>query len=302
VLNLIIKLLAVVLAVLLWFNVITEKQYEYQLTLPITDYELPSNLAPVTALPESLSIKVLAEGKELLRSDWKQAGLRVKATRLVRGLNTIEFNLETVSLVRPDNITVLDIPVTMPATVRIDRVDSTLVPVASRLTVVPNSNYMVVTGSQRIAPPNVWVIGPLQTLGHIDSVLTRQKILDGAKEPVRAQLELEVPQFASVRLAQDSVMVWVAVDKIRERVFDNVPVEVRPDGIIRRPVIDPGQVTVTIRGPAAVVDTLSASDIDIFVAPAKGDTAQDLRPQLHLPDNITAVQITPDTIRVSISP
>lgn len=301
VLNIIIKLLAVVLAIFLWFNVITEKQYEYELKLPITDYELPSTLAPVSPLPESLSVKVLAEGKQLLRSDWKRAGLRVKATRLIRGQNTIDFNLETVSLVRSENVTLLDIPVTMPVVVRLDRLDSTLVPVASRLAVIPDDDYMVITGSEKVTPPNVWVIGPVQTLGRIDSVYTEQKILDGAKEPVRAELKLEAPDLLSVRLRQDSVTAWVAVDKVKEREFDGVPVAVLPDAIIRRPVVDPGRITVVVRGPVSVIDTLASDDISVAVQAAGDGKGEYLKPQVQLPQNVTLVHMSPDSVRVIFS-
>lgn len=302
VLNIILKLLAVALAILLWFNVITEKQYEYELKLPISDFELPSTLVPVTPLPESLSVKVLAEGKQLLRSDWKHAGLRIKATRFVRGQNTVDFNLETVSLVRSENVTLLDIPVTTPAVVRLDRLDSVYVPVASRLAVIPNDDYMVVTGSEQVTPPGVWVIGPVQTLRGIDSIFTEQKILDGTDKPVRAELKLEIPDQISVRLAQDSVTALVAVDKVREREFHNIPVAVRPEGTVRRQVVDPGRVAITIRGPAAVIDTLSADDVDIFVEPVGDGKGQYLKPQAQLPPNVTSVRITPDSVRVIVSP
>jgi len=302
VLNIIIKLLAVLLAILLWFNVITEKQYDYELKLPITDYELPSNLAPITPLPESLSVKVLAEGKQLLRSDWKHAGLRIKATRMVRGQNTIDFNLETVSLVRADNVTLLDIPVIMPVIVRLDRIDSTLIPVASRLAVIPDKEYMVIAGSERVTPSNVWVIGPVQTLGRIDSVYTEQKILDGAEEPVMAELKLETPDQQSVQLRQDSVTALVRVDKIKEREFVGIPVAVIPDGITRRPVVDPGRVTVTVRGPVSLVDTLAADDINVAVSVAGDGRGEYLKPQVQLPQNVSVIRVSPDSVRVIVSP
>ncbi len=302
VLNIIIKLLAVVLAILLWFNVITEKQYEYELKLPITDYELPSSLAPISPLPESLSVKVLAEGKQLLRSDWKHAGLRVKGTRMVRGQNTIDFNLETVSLVRSENVTLLDIPVTMPVVVRLDRIDSTLIPVASRLAVIPGDDYMVLGGSEKVTPPNIWVVGPVQVLGRIDSVYTEQKILDGAEEPVRAELKLELPDQPSVQLRQDSVTAWVGVDKVKEREFVGIPVAVLPDGITRRPVVDPGRVTVTIRGPISIVDTLASDDINVAVSAAGDGRGEYLKPQVELPQNVKLVRISPDSVRVIFSP
>ena len=87
-LNIIIKLIAVVLAVFLWFNVVTQKQYEYDLTLAVTDVELPPSLGAVNPFPDSLTIRIIAEGKKLLQDDWKEAGLRIKAGRLRRGQPT----------------------------------------------------------------------------------------------------------------------------------------------------------------------------------------------------------------------
>jgi len=298
-LNIIIKLLAVLLAVLLWFNVITEKQYEHELTLPITDIEFASALAPVSDLPDSLTIKVLAEGKRLLRSDWKHAGLRIKATRLSRGVNKLDLNLETVSLIRADNITLLDIPDVSPVTVRMDRIDSTLKPVASRLAVVPDDGYMIVSGRNAVSPRHVVTIGPRQSLNQIDSIYTEQKVFDEVREAVSATLVLENPRPRSIILRSDSVEVGVVVEKIRRKELKEIPIEARGGA---RPIVDPQHLTITVEGPESLIDSISAANISAVVTSFEMKQDGYVRPTVLLPENVTAVGMRPDSVRIIAAP
>jgi len=80
ILNVVVKLTALLLAFLLWFNVITEKQYEHEVRLPVTSFEFPPNLGAVTALPDSLNVKVASEGKKLLRTTGSRPGCGLKAS------------------------------------------------------------------------------------------------------------------------------------------------------------------------------------------------------------------------------
>ena len=75
-LNILIKILAILLAILLWFYVVSQKDYEYELTLPVTEVDYPAGLGLVEGMPDSLSIKIFAEGQKLLSNNWKRAGLK----------------------------------------------------------------------------------------------------------------------------------------------------------------------------------------------------------------------------------
>lgn len=302
VLNIIIKLTALALAVLLWFNVITNKQYEHQLTLAVTDVELPVNLGLVTKLPDSLTVSVMAEGKKLLRSDWKKAGLRIKAGRLKRGINNLELSSETVSLVRSEEVNLLGLPGAQPVVVQLDRIDSVFVPVASRLAVLPEDGYMTIDGQGSVSPLLTQVIGPGLLLQQIDSIYTEQKILDGITESVHMTIRLEKPKDWDLVLGRDSATIEVAVDKIRQKQFEQIPVRI---GRVRsgvRPIVDPDRVNVTVEGPASLIDSLGERQIVVSVTPS-GDISDGYAvPQVVLPPNFTPVEVSPDSIRILISP
>jgi hypothetical protein len=300
-LNLIIKLVAVLLAVFLWFNVMTQKQYEHELTLAVSDIELPAALGIVTPFPDSMVVKVLAEGKKLLRDDWKEAGLRIKANRLKRGLNSLELNLETVALIRSEDVTLLELPGAVPFTVQLDRLDSMLIPVASRLAVIPRDEYMIIEGRGGISPLQTQVIGPGLLLKRIDSIYTEQKIVDDIEEPVQLTLALEIPEAAKISLAHDSATVEVAVDRIERKRYEEIPVIV---GVGRgsRVIVDPDRVTIDIDGPESLLDSLSEKQIQIRVDPPRTVTDGYIIPQIILPPNFTAAGLTPDSIRILVSP
>jgi len=65
--NLWVKLAAVVLAVLLWFHVATEKVYQHQYALPLTQVDIDENLVLTEPYPDSITVLVSASGKVLLR-------------------------------------------------------------------------------------------------------------------------------------------------------------------------------------------------------------------------------------------
>jgi hypothetical protein len=302
VLNILIKVVALFLAVLLWFNVITEKQYEYEINLPVTSVELPAGMSAVTPFPDSLMVKVLAEGKKLLRNDWKQAGLRIKATRLRRGINVLELNLETVSLIRSEHITLLELLNAAPVNVHLDRADSALKPIASRLTVLPQREHMIVAGKGSVFPPKVKAFGPSGVLGGIDSIYTETRTLDGIENSVSVPLGLIIPDSLEVTLSQDSVVIEVVVDQILHKKYAGIPVVVASGSAAGRVMIVPDRVTVEINGPETLFEPLSEKDIRVRAIPPKNGKSGYVRPQITLPPNFSVASVTPDSLRITISP
>ncbi len=301
VLNIVIKFIAVILAIFLWFNVITQKQYEHELTLKVTVVELPAALGAVTPFPDSLTIRVMAEGKKLLRSDWKKAGLRIKANRLRQGINHLGLDLETVALVRPEGISLLDFPDAEPMTVRLDRLDSMLIPVASRMAVVTNEGYMIISGEETISPLSTMAVGPASLIKSVDSIYTEQKIIDDIEETVTLTLALEVPAGMEISLAHDSAAIEIPVDKIRRKQFENIPV-LTSTARGGRVIVDPDRLKVDIEGPASLIDSLGENQIKISVTAPPGVTGGYFIPIIKLPANCSTVSITPDSVRLLVSP
>lgn len=300
VLNTLIMIIALLLAVLLWFNAVAKKEYEYELTLPVTGVDFPPGLGPVTPLPESLHVRLLATGKKLLHSDWKRSGLHIKAMRLRRGANTLDLNLETVSLTHSDNVTLLDLSGMTAVPIYLDRIEPTTKPIAARLTVKPADGYITITGQDRLDPSRVAVIGPEILLKQIDSIYTEQRIIDQATSSVEISLALEEPSGMPVKLASDSTVVTVKLDKKKTRRIDNLPIVAAIDVPSKEKItFVPDHISIEIEGPQTIIDTLSSSYFKIRLTgnPAAGY----VRPEVFMPPVCRFVRMIPDSVEIQVS-
>ncbi|MEE9442524.1 MAG: CdaR family protein [candidate division Zixibacteria bacterium] len=301
-LNIVIKLAALLLAVLLWFNVVSQKQYEYDISLPLKVFEFPDDLAAITAWPESLTVKVQADGSILLRNDWKEDGLRLRGGRLKRGYNNFIYNLETIALVRSEGISLLEIVNSPEARVQLDRVDSAYRPIASLLAVVPDEDYMVVKGTLSIEPSEVMITGPASVLRQIDSVFTEAKIIDNVDEPVSYNAKLEVSSDAQITFGHDSATVNINIDRILSRRIDSVQVSIEKAINDKTIILDPATISLVVSGPESYFDSLVTSSLTAQIDLPTDALAGYAVPQVDLPPNFSIVKIIPDSIRVVITP
>ena len=61
------KIVAVVMALLLWFHVATEKVYEYTKSFPVEMSNVPEGLVLAREVPKEIQVKIQGKGKELLK-------------------------------------------------------------------------------------------------------------------------------------------------------------------------------------------------------------------------------------------
>ena len=102
------KITALVLGLLLWFHVATEKTYNYQLPLPVEEVSLEKGLALSQAPPDSIVAVVSATGKQLLRQKWRERGLRIIATQFSAGRHELQLTTSNTFLISPSADVSLD--------------------------------------------------------------------------------------------------------------------------------------------------------------------------------------------------
>lgn len=300
--NILLKITAVLLAVLLWFHVVSKKQYEYDITLPVTQFDLPTGVGPVSGFPDSLAVRVLADGKRLMRNDWKKAGLKIKGARLRRGINSLDLNLETVSLVRAENVTLQELPGAGTITVQLDRLDTLDAPIAARITVAPERGAMYITGAVNLTPNKTRIIGPASLLDQIDSIFTEPIILQNGDSVHNIYLKLQPPAEAGLRLLTDSILARVSFERAVTRRFEPLPVVLGRNATGGEAVFEPDRVAVDLRCPEAISDTLSSSAVRVRVHNDGGIREGYLKVEVSYPRQCTLIRVVPDSVRVRISP
>jgi len=255
------KVLALILGLLLWFHVATDKVYHHRVTLPVSEITLDKDLALSQAPPDSVSVSVSASGKQLIQQSWQKEGIRINATGLPAGRHQLNLTTGNSFLVGATDLVTLE-SVVSPASIelRIDRQSNRSLPVTTDIETVPDEGFAVKQVSTP-EPSEVLVYGPRSLLRSFNTVVTEHRELTGLRNDISLKLALRQPIGYGVRLEPDSVEINIQVVPVRTRVVEDVPIVVfnRPEGIALS--LEPSEVDVTITGPPTVVDSLDPATI-----------------------------------------
>jgi hypothetical protein len=259
--NLTLKIVALILGLLLWFHVATEKTYVYQVRLPISVINLDDDLSLVRFPVDSVTVVVSASGKQLLRSKWREDGLRINAVAFAAGRHQMNLTPANISLVTGANLISLD-EVISPSVLElyIDRTSEVMLPVEADLVTAADDGFAVAS----ISPPQpaqVKVVGPRSVLGGFKTVFTEHKEMTGLRNSLELALPLASPPGHGIELEPDSVILKVQVVPIRTRVFDSIPVVLYNVPVDQPMVARPQHVTVVLTGPPDDIDSLDPSAV-----------------------------------------
>jgi len=296
--NLWVKLAAVVLAVLLWFHVATEKVYQHQYALPLTQVDIDENLVLTEPYPDSITVLVSASGKVLLRTDWKKRGLRLVADRSHSGRFKVDVSSTNLSLVNADKVSLIDVISPREIYFICDRKADKELPVKSRLVVVPDEGYAVYD-SDSLVPNVVSVSGSNRQIAAMEFVETEELVLDNARNSFSKKLALSSNDVYGITFDPDSVTVYVTIGPVRRKVFPGVEVSLINAPLLKKFDITPSVVEVQVSGQAESIDSLTAGKISVIADYILTDSGGYIPVQVVLPPTISLIGKSVDSVKIS---
>ena len=293
------KIIALILGFLIWFHVVTEKEYSYELKMPVTGITLKEGLTLSKKPPDSLLVSVSATGKQLLRKKWRQAGLRIDAS---------QFNVGRYEIVpTPSNTSLQDVAshvtlanIVLPTTfqLQIDEEDSSQISVTPDIEVVADEGFAV-DYPINVTPSQVEIIGPGSLLQRFQTVFTEQKKFTGLKNNVIITVPLVPPAGYGISLDPDSVILSIKVIPVKTRVYEDLPVVVFNAPPDRSYTLVPPTVTVELTGPPSDIDLLNRKALTVSVdykllsnngfAPVKIDCPSNFRVKKSSADSVQVI-------------
>jgi YbbR domain-containing protein len=185
--NLGLKLAALVLAVLVYLHVYTERPAHMTFAFPIQLADLDSTLALSGPVPSEVEVELRGTGKQLIRLRLSEPMLRVSLAGVARGRFERAITAEDLPLMSSEGIQVERIVGPRVIQLQLDRKLRRLLPVAPRVlgSTVPGSPGW----DNPIAQPAfVSVTGPETAVAHLDSVVLSSVRVEGRRDTVRAQV------------------------------------------------------------------------------------------------------------------
>ncbi len=249
--------MALVLGFMLWFHVATEKIYNYQVLLPISEIVVKEDLTLAQSPPDTVMVVVSGTGKQILRKKWRERGVRIIASQLRIGRHSVELSASNVLLAyEASGISLEDIIAPGSITLQVDVLSEVQVDVRPDIITEPASGFAVGSISKP-EPAQVTLIGPRSIVGNHPAVFTAHKELSGLRNSISLTLPLATPEGYGIRLEPDSVRVTIDVVPVKTRIFENIPIVVYNAPPNQNVVPQPASIRIELTGSPTEIDLLN---------------------------------------------
>ncbi|MBR6449957.1 MAG: hypothetical protein IKS96_08445 [Fibrobacter sp.] len=308
--NIILKITALICAMALWFYVISLKDFQLTMEVPLTFVKLPEALAIASKPPSTVSVTVEGKPLDLIRlQSQKQSAMVVDMHNAELGSKRIHLdaknftapNFSSVHYIEPDNqYLFIDVAVDT----RIER----SIPIKNNVSFNAAPGYVLVQ-PPKLLREDLLVSGARNALTRIIDIPTDSLFFDSIKVSKTYSIPLGTEQLPPFVTPSDTVAkIFVDVQKIKSKAFVNIPIQLI--GFYDRALnsLSPQQATVEITGGDKVIEAINSNDIELFIEYNRFaiEDADSLAPTIKLtlpPDvdrsmSIKAVLVKPDKIKL----
>jgi len=252
------------LAAILWFLVVTEKNFEYTLEIPIVLKNIAKGRMVSNPYPTEAEVRFQASGKQLLRM------MYFNRPELQVNMATINFYYEYP--IRPEMVVMLGgieaqaLEVVSPDTILfiLDEILELDLPVVSSIDAVPAAGYAL-SGEIEFVPPMATLNGPKERLRLMREISTDSVRLRDVKRNTEIEIKLQKPDYFGITVIPEFVTTLLKVERLSEKKINDVPIQVRYnplDGVI---ILDPNTVDVRISGAVSVLSNMKPGDLVVWV-------------------------------------
>ncbi|MCF0215651.1 MAG: hypothetical protein HUK21_04170 [Fibrobacteraceae bacterium] len=312
--HIVLKITAFIFGVALWFYVISLKDFQLTLEVPVVLGKLPETLAIASKPPHTLPITVEGRSIDLIRLrsqlsnsvyiyiDLQNAELGNKRIH-ISALNFSAPGFPNVRFVEPDNQRLF---IDLDIDTRIER----SIPVKNLISINTASGYLL-ADEPKLEPEEIRVSGARNAITRIIEIPTNTVSIDSITEGGKYSVPLNFSQFPIFALPSDSsISISFSVQKINTKSFKNIPINLIGffDRNAMRYKLEPDTVSVDITGGKDVLDSISNSNIKLFMEVNRFEIedVDSLAPtvKLELPAGINrdrsimAIQVHPDKVHL----
>ena len=296
--NLHIIILSVVFSIILWVSISLSNDYYATVNVPLKLVNFPAGYSTATNLPEDISVKLKGKG-------WKLLGVNLSAksdyTVSVEDSGRVNVNLYNFlgeNQWLSSDIEVIDItPDTLSFYVEKDYM--------KRVSIIPDLDLKYKPGyglatPVKIVPDSTTLFGPKSVVRNLKFVFTQRKTIDNLDNITSDKVPLE--DLPGVIYKDREVQVKLNVQKIVDKVFDDVNVKINDLPLDRDVVLLPNKISVGVKGGIQILGKMSGDRIkaqvnyrDIVL-----DTLGSIVPKIELPEDTELEYIKPERLRYII--
>jgi len=294
------KLLAFLLAVLLWFQTSGQKEVRTTVAIPIEFTNMPDDLEITNDYPKEVNVLITKQGSA--RLDENSLSLAVDLRNAQPGIAVLpltEGNIRNL----PSGVSASDFEQRR-LRLQFERTIRRLVQVKPAILGTPAEGFQA--GVIQVYPGEVLISGPQSKIDKIASAGTEPIDISGRNESFTQNVHLDLDDI-SIRIEEtDSVDVVVNIEEEREEMKFRIPV--RPaEGQDRIALINYRTVEITLTKPVSYQEEINQSLFRAFVSVTEEDedgSKVQVVPEIPIPEEYTGIlrieSIRPETVRVTL--
>ncbi|MFQ5786822.1 MAG: YbbR-like domain-containing protein [Thermodesulfobacteriota bacterium] len=297
------KILAIAIAIAIWFVVSIESDVEKNISIDVNYENLPAGLV-ITNVPQE-KINLVVRGPRSLLSSLSPRNFvfAIDLSHISKGLS--KFDIRTDQINSPKGIQVTGIS---PAEIKVDVDDLARKEVKVKPIISPPGKGFEIVGEPGVTPKKVIISGPKSIISKINNISTDMVSTKGEK----SKFTIEVPLKTTDRLVKidGDKTVRVTLDIMETTLekefkdivinfvnFDNLNFE--PRGSLKAQL--------AFEGPYSIINNLNSDDIKVFVDVGdlknNGKKLQSLKVSVSYPhiDSIKLKKQEPKTLQIKLN-
>ncbi len=207
------KLVALLMAVLVYLNVYTDRPATMLVSFPVQITELPDSLTLTGPVPGVVQAELKGTGKTLIRMRLSEPSLAVSLVSVERGRYERTIAAADLPLASFPGVEVVRVVGPRMLELEVDRRVTVGLPVAARIEGSPGAGARL-EGVIVTQPAVVAVSGPEAVVATLDSIVLEPVRLEGRRENIRVQVApAALPEWCTVDPPVITVMVPIRVDR-----------------------------------------------------------------------------------------
>lgn len=298
--NLGVKLVALIVAVMVWFNVSGQQEGKKNFVASLRFVNLPDTLTLVGRVPDEAELNITATERELLFIGVRKINVMVNMARATPGKFSQRLSVSDVIL--PPRVEPGDVRILSPAMVQVNV--ERLITKRAKVAVILSGSLaqdLLLDEIPMSRPLTVSVTGPESAVGSLDKVATVAIDLSKIRESAGREVELKYDK-SLLSCTPDRVVVAISVSPRGQRVLANIPPTILVDDDNNLTEIFPKTVSLTLEGPKSLLDTLSSGDVSILVdLTGKSPGQYTLAPEIIVPDGVEKYLMDVDSLRILVT-
>jgi len=290
---------AIIFSIILWGTISLSEEYYSDVEIPLKITDFPKGYTISSEIPERMTIKLKGFGWKLFSLNVGQDvsyNISVKGDSGFINIKLIDYLTDNRWVI--SELEVIDI---IPGSLSflVERRTEKQVPIVANLNLDFKAGYGLATDIE-IKPDSVLVNGPISVINSLTELQTKEIVLSSLdKKTIENTGFIDLP--GSI-YGTDFVTVTLDIQRIVDKQFDEIIVEVLDVPPDRDVVLLPNKVSFGVRGGIDILGKLDKGQFEAFVfyRHVVLDTLGNVIPQVRLPENTNLIYLKPERLRYVI--